>query len=212
MMNTLLNACVRELGVMADGFPWEDRRAYADWLAQTYYYVRHTTRLLAAAASRFALDERGNAVHHRFAAHMGEEKKHELLAIHDLKQLNASIERFPEHASTRMFYEPQYYKIEHLGPMVPFGYILPLEAIGPACGKRVIERITGVHGPKCVSFVRLHSDEDPDHLQKAIHAIEDVSAVERAHIEDNMRQTTFAYGVILSDIKRNRNLEPPVLE
>lgn len=203
MISTLLSDCVRELGVVVDGFPWEDRRAYTDWLAQTYHYVRHSTRLLAAAASRFALEERGNALHHRFAAHMGEEKKHELLAIHDLGQLDASIETFPERASTRMFYESQYYKIEHLGPMGVFGYILPLEAIGPACGKRIIERVTGVHGAKCVSFVRRHACEDPDHLQKAIRAVQGASTGERALIEGNMRQTTFAYGVMLSDIKRN---------
>ena len=34
-------------------FPWTERAAYVGWLAQTYYYVRHSTRLLAAAAARF---------------------------------------------------------------------------------------------------------------------------------------------------------------
>jgi hypothetical protein len=201
-MKALLSVCVTELGVAIERFPWERKEAYADWLAQTYYYVRHTTRLQAAAAARFAMDERGNSLHHRFAAHMGEEKKHELLAIHDMKQLGASIDEFPEHAATRMFYEPQYFKIEHLGPTACFGYILPLEAIGPASGTRIIDRVVASHGPKCVSFLRLHSDEDPEHLQKALEFVESVTAGERSFIQENVRQTTFAYCTMLSEIQR----------
>jgi thiaminase len=106
-MKTLLSECVADLSAATDQFPWEERAAYADWLAQTYYYVRHTTRLIACAAARFPLDERGNSLHHRFATHMGEEKKHEQLAVHDLRQIGAAIEDLPEHASTRMFYESQ---------------------------------------------------------------------------------------------------------
>ena len=57
-----------DVSAATDRFPWEERAAYADWLAQTYYYVRHTTRLIASAAARFPIDERGNSLHHRFAA------------------------------------------------------------------------------------------------------------------------------------------------
>jgi hypothetical protein len=203
-LKTLLDRCVDELGVAIERFPWEERHAYSDWLAQTYYYVRHTTRLQATAAARFPMDERGNALHHRFAQHMGEEKKHELLAIHDMKQLEASIADFPEHASTRMFYEPQYYKFEHLGPTVSFGYILPLEALGPGWGKHIIERVVAVHGAKCTSFLRLHSDEDPEHLRTALEVVETLTGAERALIDDNMRQTTFGYCTMLSEIQRRR--------
>jgi len=33
--------------------PWENQSFYAEWLAQTYFYVRHSTRLLCLAAARF---------------------------------------------------------------------------------------------------------------------------------------------------------------
>jgi hypothetical protein len=210
-MKILLDDCVAQLTSATDRFPWEDRRAYADWSAQTYYYVRHSTRLLAAAAARFAYDERGNALHHRFAAHMAEEKKHELLCLHDLKQLAMSIDGLPEHHSTRAFYEPQYYKIEHGAPIALFGYILPLEAIGPACGHRIIDRVVAEHGEKAASFLKLHSEEDVEHLNKALTLMESLPPAERRLVEENVRQTTYGYVAMLQDIRRQLDVSPDVL-
>jgi hypothetical protein len=201
-MRALLSTCVERVSSAIDRFPWESRESYADWLAQTYYYVRHSTRLLAASAARFAFDPRGNALHHRFAAHMGEEKKHELLAAHDLKELGTSIEMLPERSSTRLFYEPQYYKIEHQHPIALFGYILPLEAVGPLCGSKIMGRIAGSHGSKCTSFLKLHAADDVEHVEKALEMVAGVPADERIIIEQNVRQTTYAYVAMLVDIER----------
>lgn len=202
-MKNLLAECSKQIGDAVDAFPWQERRAYTDWVAQTYYYVRHSTRLLAAAASRFSHSERDTALHHRFGQHMAEEKKHELLCVHDLKVLDASLESLPERYSTKMFYETQYYKIEHLAPIALFGYILPLEAIGPEHGNRMIQRLIGFHGEKCVSFLKLHADEDVDHLEKGLRVLEGLPEFERALVADNMRQTTYAYISILREISGN---------
>ena len=207
-MKNLLDTCVAELAAGIDRFPWESATAYADWLAQTYYYVRHSTRLLATAGGRFAMDERGNALHHRFASHMSEEKKHELLCVHDIKQIGHSIDTLPEHPSTRMFYEPQYYKIEHEHPIALFGYILPLEAIGPTSGGAIIEKVGAAHGDKCVSFLKLHSEEDVDHLDKALHMLASIPEAEQRLVEENMRQTTYAYVAMLVDIRRRADARP----
>jgi hypothetical protein len=200
-MKALLSGSVEELAGALARFPWEERAAYADWLGQTYFYVRHSTRLLAAAAARFAFDPRGDALHHRFAVHMAEEKKHEKLAEHDLKELGTSIREVKERASTRMFYEPQYYKIEHQHPIALFGYILPLEAVGPACGKGILERIAGAHGSKSASFLKLHATDDVEHLEKALALVADVPAVERVFIEENLVQSTHAYIGMLREIR-----------
>jgi len=199
-MKATFDKSVADLSRVIDRFPWTERAAYAEWLAQTFYYVRHSTRLLAAAAARFSFDAAGSSLHHRFAAHMAEEKKHELLAIHDLKQLDLSIDSFPERDSTRMFYEPQYYKIEHQDPIVLFGYILPLEALGPTCGARIIDQVTGVFGQKCASFVRVHAEDDISHLEKAFASLDGISEVHRRLVEQNMRQSTYSYLQMLSDM------------
>jgi uncharacterized ferritin-like protein (DUF455 family) len=201
-MKTVLDECMKRLDRALARFPWGTAEAYGDWLAQTYYYVRHSTRLLAASAALFPFDERGNAFHHRFAAHMGEEKKHELLALHDLKALGFTIDRFPELAATRMFYEPQYYKIEHQDPLALFGYILPLEAMSVRKGPWVRERVVESHGTNCVAFLHVHVEDDVDHLEKAFHALEAASEEQRRLIEENLDQTTYGYAAMLAEIPR----------
>jgi hypothetical protein len=200
-VKALLDRCVAQLGAAVDAFPWEERAAYTDWVAQTYYYVRHSTRLLALAAARFPMDKRGNALHHRFAAHMNEEKKHEQLALHDISQLGSSIESLPERSSTRTFYEPQYYKIEHIHPVALFGYILPLEAIGPLCGKRIMPRVTTAHGGQCVAFLKLHVEEDVEHVAKALEIVAGIAAEEQAVIQQNLVQTSYSYAAMLAEIR-----------
>lgn len=199
-MRDILDAQVKRFGDALEAFPWEDRDRYAQWLAQTYYYVRHSTRLLAAAAARFPFDEGGNALHSRFANHMAEEKSHERLAEHDLKQLGLALASFPELPATRQLYEPQYYKIEHQSPLALFGYILPLEAIGPALGSSIIARVSAAHGSKCCTFLNVHSEEDVDHVEKAFAMVAGLSAPHTGYVHDNIEQTVFAYVTMLSSI------------
>ena len=201
-MKDLLLQEIEPIGKALEAFPWEDTNAYAEFLAQTYYQVRHSTRLLAAAAARFGQDEAGNALHVRFAQHMAEEKSHEKLATHDLKALGKSIDDYAELPSTRQFYEPQYYKIEHLAPIALFGYILPLEAIGPAYGPRIVERVRAAHGAGCLAFLKVHSEEDISHLDKAFAMLEGVSEYERMSIEQNIEQSAYGYLAMLDGVLR----------
>jgi pyrroloquinoline quinone (PQQ) biosynthesis protein C len=183
-------------------FPWDDQAKYAQWLAQTYYYVRHSTRLLAAAAARFPLDPTGDRLHVRFGKHIGEERSHEKLAQHDLSVLGVPPATLPEMNSTRMFYETQYYKIEHVGPTALYGYILMLEATGPACGDDLIQQVEVAHGPKCASFLRLHTSEDVDHVQKAIELVAQLPPQEQSPVIQNLGQSAQAYVGILQEIWR----------
>jgi len=199
-MKKTLDRCTQELENALYSFPWNDRQAYGDWLVQTYFYVRHSTRLLAAASARFGHDEVSDALHYRFATHIGEEKRHERLALTDLQRLGLRVENYEERHTTRLLYETQYYKIEHEAPAVLFGYILPLEAGGPRCGKRICEQVTAAFGPKCDTFLRVHADEDEEHLEKALKQLEAIRPEEQALIARNIEQTTYAYCAILRDI------------
>jgi hypothetical protein len=199
-MMTALQSCVARLGKGLRAFPWADRATYGDWLAQTYWYVRHSTRLLAASAARFGHDDLGNALHVRFAAHMGEEKRHELLALHDLKAIGLELEAFPERPSTRAFWEPQYYKIEHVNPVALFGYILALEAMSAAHGPSVFEQVSTAHGSAAATFLKLHAHDDEDHVAKAVAMLEHVDARGRADIEQNLEQSTFSYLTLLGEL------------
>jgi pyrroloquinoline quinone (PQQ) biosynthesis protein C len=199
-MKATLDAAVSAMDASSRLFPWTDRLAYAGWLAQTYYYVRHSTRLLAAAAARFPHTRTGDTLHHRFGVHLGEEKRHELLCVRDIQALGETLDALPEHATTRMFYEPQYYKVEHQAPSVLLGYILPLEVIAPLSGERVIEQLTRAFGPKCANFLKVHAQEDVAHVERALSLVEALPSHERELIEQNMKQTALAYTSMLDAI------------
>ena len=94
-MKATLDSAVSAMDARGRSFAWTDRAAYAGWLAQTYYYVRHSTRLLAAAAARFPHGRAGDTMHHRFGAHIGEEKRHELLCVRDLQALGETLDAHP---------------------------------------------------------------------------------------------------------------------
>ncbi len=199
-MKAKLEASVSQMEAACAVFPWSDRAAYTGWLAQTYYYVRHSTRLLASAAARFPHTRAGDTLHVRFGAHIGEEKRHELLCLRDIQALGGSLEAWPEHPTTRMFYEPQYYKVEHQAPSVLLGYILPLEVIAPRSGARTIEHLSAAFGKKSVNFLQVHSQEDVEHVEKALALLDALSERERELIQENMQQTALAYVAMLGAI------------
>jgi hypothetical protein len=199
-MRIILNQVTADLGRHIDDFPWSNSRAYASWLAQTYYYVAHSTRLLAAAAARMPFNPLGNQLHYRCAAHIAEEKKHELLALHDIKVLGESLDHLPELAATRLLYEPQYAKIDHRDPIALFGYILVLEAMSATHGAAHLALVEASHGTRAASFLKLHSAEDQGHVDKALASLEQLEPERMRIVEENIVQTGLAYRLLLDTI------------
>ncbi len=179
-------------------FPWDDAKAYGEFLAQTYYYVCHTTRLLAVAAARIGVEQ--EKLHHRFLKHAAEERSHHLLALRDLAALGGSLERSPELPAAAALYETQYYRSEHIAPTMIFGYILALEGLSVVHGPFVYRSAQAKHGDAACSFLKLHSDEDPDHLDKAFEAIAALSEPEHRLIEKNFDFSCELYNSFLRAI------------
>ena len=109
-------------------YPWESEQFYAEYLAQTYFFVRHSTRLLALAGARCDAATR-NSLHLRFLKHASEEKNHELVVLKDLMALGYRIEEYNEAASTKALYATQFYNIDYISPESFFGYIFALEGV-----------------------------------------------------------------------------------
>jgi hypothetical protein len=101
-----------------------------------------------------------------------------------------------------MFYEAEYAKIAQSDPIVLFGYILVLEVMSARDGRWVLEEVVRAHGAKPTAFVKLHSEEDVGHVDKALHALAGVDERQRALVEHNMRQTAYGYGAILAAITK----------
>jgi len=186
-------------------FPWENKLAYANFLAQTYYYVCHSTRLLCASAAIFSQEDQH--LHKRFIKHMDEENSHELLALRDLQKLGYKIEDFPEMAQTRTMYEIQYYKIEHVDPVALMGYILALETMAGEDFKWLKEKLTGLYGKDCVRFVQVHADDDPDHIEKAVAVVEGLKESRLKEIDMNIVQTGLYYPAMLEACVENASIK-----
>lgn len=200
-MRQALRSSVEQLGLALRTFPWAQREAYADWLAQTHYHVRHNTRILGAAAARFAHGGFADRLHLRVCMLLSSEKRREALALQDLRALGGDLAHFPEHSSTRMLYEPQYYKIEHRSATSLFGFLLPLEATFAAHGEWLLEQLRASHAEPCLRFLELQARTDDEQRERTLAILEEMPESLR-EIVANMRQSTFAYQTMLLEQRR----------
>ena len=176
-------------------FPWEDKHAYAAWCAQTYYYVCHSTRLLALSAAHIPLAQ--DELYNRYLKHIQEETAHEKLALSDLKKLGFKLEDFPALSVTSSFYQTQYYYIEHVNPFSLLGYILILEGLSAAYGKHCYDRAREAHGSDKVNFWRVHAEEDPEHVDKALNCLKNLDEAALNAIAQNLKDSCSRYGTLL---------------
>jgi len=176
---------------------WESQDFYAMWSAQTYYYVRHSTRLFSAAATRCPLD--ANPVHNRLLHHLAEENGHENLSSADLKHMKIKVKNLPELASTQGMYQSQFYWIEHVHPYAFFGYLLALEGIAVHAGPEIYRRSKEAHGERSSRFLKVHTEEDVDHLSEVFVWFDKFSESEKEVIFKNFKLSCQFYCNMLQE-------------
>jgi thiaminase len=175
-------------------FPWHDAQAYSDFLAQTFYFVKESTKLLLLAAAYSPMNSK---LQFRFNDHAREERGHEKLLRMDLDHLGLKVENLPEHPATSSFYQPQYYWIQHNDPRAFFGYVLFLEGAAVHFGPRVYEKVVAAHGKSAGHFLKAHGHEDVEHVEKAMKEISQMEPEVLAKIEHNFKQASAMYLRIL---------------
>lgn len=199
-MKEFLDRALKPVESVCNDFPWDNKNAYGNYLAQIYYYVCHSTRLLALAATRCA--HKDEKLHRRFLEHAAEEKGHQILALNDLKNLGYTLSDFPELPITSFMYESQYYKIEYQDPNAFFGYILALEGITVKKGAQIYNTVFSTFGKKSSTFLDVHAHEDPDHLAKAFLQLENLSELQKKFIYQNIKQTAEGFQNMLLECAR----------
>jgi pyrroloquinoline quinone (PQQ) biosynthesis protein C len=139
------------------------------YLTEAYHYVKHSTRLLAAAAGR--LPPANRALFDRFITHSREESGHDDWLLRDLRALGANVESvigsspLPE---TEALFALQYYWIEHETPLALLGYIYALETLGSGSAAQLggtLKRALKIEDD-CISFLTGHGVDDVDHVEK----------------------------------------------
>ena len=196
-IRSLFNEKIADLKDPILNFPWENKDAYASWMAQTYYFARETTRLLNFCGS--LLDHHHESLHNRFIDHSVEEQGHPELLIKDLKHLDLNIDAFEEFNVTKAFYQSQYYWIQFKSPLAFFGYILLLEGIAAEYGTEMFERSKAAHGRMSSIFIQVHSTEDKDHTEKALQEVEAFPKSAQPMIMENFNESSYFYQKILNE-------------
>lgn len=154
-------------------FPWTTRRTYAAWLAQTYFYVRRVSHVLAAAAARTPLDD--HRLHEHFLRGINEEKGHEALAIQDIEDLGFSIDQFSEHPLTTAYYQTLFHMIETAGSSAILGYFFVLEGVAGVRGKVLYDAVMEAYQGRAGAFLREHVILDAEHYPKALALLNSLS-------------------------------------
>ena len=178
---------------------WKDPEFYAEWLAQTYFFVCHSTRIIASAGVRFPIEK--NALHNRFLQHASEEKNHEIIAIKDLKHLGRDINEFAPLPATQAFYQTQYYWIDQVDPASVYGYFLVLECLAIHCGPVLMEKLRPHHPEKSLTFLRIHVEEDEDHINEHNEVLDTFNQKETENIVENLKVSAYMYVQLLKSVE-----------
>ena len=191
----LSNECVTSY----QSLDWSSIETYAEYLAQSYYYVNHSERLLALCIALLPNEDR--KLQRRFITHLSEEGAHDQLLLHDLKNLGYHISDFPELSSTKNLWETQYYKVEHIDPAILLGYIYFLEDFACTVVPPINQKLTELYGKKCTTFLKLHAEEDPDHVEKARIYIESLNPHRQEEIIKNHLQSMKTFQSMIDEIR-----------
>jgi hypothetical protein len=194
-----LNKCAK----LIESFDWSDRQVYGNWLAQTYYFVCHSTRLLGGAASRFLVDK--DKLHIQLIQHAKEEKSHEKLTVADLKALGHNPKDFSESSSTRALYRTIYYAIDRESPLALYGYIYFLEMWAVIRGQAIRDAAEKAFGKKSVNFLQVHLTEDVDHVKMYTTFFQDFSENELEIVAKAIEDTGTYYFHLLCEIRDAEN-------
>lgn len=194
------------MGNAINRFDISNPKIYGNFLAQTYYYVSHSTRLLAFAAGLMKSEDE----HHfrRFVKHIAEESSHEVLAEKDLEDLGMHPNEFYHLPETRALWEPQYYKTLHESPLALMGYIIALEYFSCTHLPLFYQKVSRIYGNKAGRFVKLHAEEDPEHIEKALALTSTLPASLQEVVLVNIVQTAKTYTSMIEACEKTIEINP----
>ena len=190
-----LLARIKETELLMLECPWAEKEFYGWWLSQTFHFVSHTSRFLSLAAGCAQLNE--TDLHSFFLKHIPEETGHEKICLTDLKTLNLHVSA--ESENTKSFHSFQRNKILTESVANHLGYMLFLENLSITVGIKLLN-ILQTHYPKMsLKFLRLHTEEDIEHVQKAIEFAEQLPSEKKEIVTRAIHESCEGYHRILKE-------------
>jgi hypothetical protein len=194
-----------QLSEVSESFPWENTEAYVSWLAQTLEYASYATRILALTGGHFPLHQTALAA--RFFQHATEEKGHDKLLFSDAKALGYELANIPLLAEAEAFHKSLYFWIYQGRPAVIMGWILLLEGFAIRRGPAIYARAEKAYGRKPTSYLRVHTEEDPDHVDKAFEVLSIFSESELKDVAHGLELYASLYANIYKAISAKVNTQ-----
>lgn len=176
---------------------------YVTYLAQTYHYVKYSTRLLAYSASQISVDE--NNYFYQCIRHVSEEKGHEILAKKDIEALGYNLEDFKEYSITKAFYQSQYFYI--VKDAYSFlGYVFALELAATQLCEWLKEHAIKNFGARTASFMAVHAADDIEHIQNVFKLIETLDQKSKNIVWENFCQSKDILVKIIEECIRQNSI------
>jgi pyrroloquinoline quinone (PQQ) biosynthesis protein C len=118
-----------------------------------------------------------------------------------LEKLGSQKNAYSELGICRALWEPQFYKIQR-EPKSLLGYILALENLAVLTFPKLHQNLLERYGQEAVHFVRVHAEDDPEHVDEALRQIELCTDQEKESIVRNYEQTCVVYRLMLEEIRK----------
>jgi len=185
---------------MSKNFPWDNKEAYATWIANTHYYVKESSLMLALAASNLPAKHKKAA--NRFIRHAGEEMGHEFQLEKDLKELGyKGVDPLTITNEMKICHRSLSYWGQQSENAIGFmGWVLLVEGLAVKVGGDLFLQINKNYGGKGTNFLRSHSDDDPEHLEEAYTLLKRLDASDLSIVLDSLTMYTDQYISFLASI------------
>lgn len=205
-LKKIFNECQEKLISIRAQFPWTEKEAYLGWLVQTYEYALNSSRILAMTGGHMPTHRSNFA--NRFITHAAEERGHEKLLENDVKHLGYDIKTLESLPEAKAFHQSLYYWIAFGNSVGMFGWVLALEGFAVKNVPQMYEVCLKEYGAKCTTFLKVHAEEDEDHLEKAFQNIDQLTPEETQLVAKTMHQYCELYGgmmiAVQSHLRSNR--------
>ncbi|RYZ83697.1 MAG: hypothetical protein EOP04_19450 [Proteobacteria bacterium] len=196
---SIVLSSIDEMQKEIESLPWTDPACYALWLSQTFFYVRHATRVLSKAAWRCGFEDED--LHKRMLNGINEEKNHELMCTNDLAHIGFSLDDFAELPSTSAYYQTLYSMIDSHGPYSLLGYFVSLEGLGAIGFKNVFPKLKKCYGTGGIQFLEVHAHLDEGHFDQGLSHILSLSEDKKKIVEEVTRSSSVHYISLLKGVK-----------
>ncbi|NUZ06807.1 iron-containing redox enzyme family protein [Piscinibacter koreensis] len=192
------------------------RTAYLAYLRETFHLIRHTTSIMARAASHVPDSQR--QLRGWFLDQAIEEHNHDLLCITDIEGLGENPDTFlkahPRRGAWGLI--TQCYHVAETNPVALLGYLLTTEGVGATYASKYADLLTSpLYGYRSnqVTFLRAHGGFDVEHVAEVKRLMDRLDADEstREAILAVRRFSIMYYAQMLADSLDGETVATPEL-